>query len=152
MSTLLTDDLIKLDPTLNYISSLAPDTAWMTGIQFYLNEDVDMVKGHVMYTDSPWALTSISQLQFWQNFNAAQYGNGKIKSILSVDVSDWDTPGLNGKMAKDCTKEEIKDEIWNQLKKSLMDNGQCMLKDEMLEAWYLDRDIVFDKKIGRAHV
>lgn len=143
MSTLLTDDLIKLDPTLSYISSLAPDTAWMTGIQFYLNEDVDMVKGHVMYTDSPWALTSISQLQFWQSFNPAQYGNGKIKSILSVDVSDWDTPGLNGKIAKDCTKEEIKDEIWNQLKKSLMDNGQCMLKDEMLENWYLDRDIVF---------
>ncbi|MBI1770305.1 MAG: NAD(P)-binding protein, partial [Bacteroidetes bacterium] len=67
MSTLLNDELTKLDPTLNFITSLAPDTSWMTGIQFYLNEDVDIVKGHVMYTDSPWALTSISQLQFWQN-------------------------------------------------------------------------------------
>ncbi|MBI1769029.1 MAG: FAD-dependent oxidoreductase, partial [Bacteroidetes bacterium] len=75
----------------------------------------------------------------------AQYGNGKVKGILSVDVSDWDTPGLNGKKAKDCTKEEIKDEIWNQLKKSLMVDGQCMLRDEMIEAWYLDRDIVFGK-------
>ncbi|MGC4020496.1 MAG: FAD-dependent oxidoreductase [Cyclobacteriaceae bacterium] len=143
MSKLLTPELIQLDLTLNYISTLAPDVSWMTGIQFYLNEDVDIVKGHVMYTDSPWALTSISQLQFWKNFDVSKYGNGKVKGILSVDVSDWDTPGLNGKMAKDCTKEEIKDEIWSQLTNSLMVNGKSMLDPKMIEAWYLDRDIVF---------
>lgn len=146
MSTLLTEELIDIDPVLGYITSLAVDTAWMTGIQYFLNEDVPMVPGHVMYTDSPWALTSISQIQFWKNFNVSDYGNGKVKGILSVDVSDWTTPGLNNKMAKDCTLEEIKDEVWAQLKKSLvMADGQCLLRDDMIVTWYLDRDIVFEK-------
>jgi len=145
MSKLLTDALTDIDPGLSYISSLAPDTAWMTGIQFFLNEDVLITPGHVMYTDSPWALTSISQIQFWKNFRVSDYGNGQVKGILSVDVSDWDTPGLNGKTAKDCTLEEIKDEVWNQLKKSLEENGKSLLRDDMIVTWYLDRDIVFDK-------
>jgi uncharacterized protein with NAD-binding domain and iron-sulfur cluster len=143
MDKLLTTDLLKIDPTLSYIQTLQPDTAWMTGIQFYLNVDVPITKGHVMYTDSPWALTSISQLQFWKNFNITDYGNGRVKGLLSVDVSDWDTPGLNGKIAKECTMEEIKDEVWLQLKNSLVTNGKSLLTDEMLVTWYLDRDIVF---------
>jgi uncharacterized protein with NAD-binding domain and iron-sulfur cluster len=146
MDKLITPDLLNLDPVLGYINSLAPDTAWMNGIQFYLNEDVQITHGHVMYTDSPWALTSISQIQFWKNFDITKYGNGKVKGILSVDVSDWDTPGLNGKAAKECTREEIKEEIWHQLKKSLEDNGTCLLRDDMIVTWYLDRDIVFDPK------
>jgi len=145
MDKLLTPDLINLDPVLAYIQTLAPDTAWMTGIQYFLNEDVCITHGHVMYTDSPWALTSISQIQFWNNFIAGNYGNGKVKGIFSVDVSDWDTPGLNGKAARDCTREEIKDEIWNQLKKSLEENGTCLLRDDMIVDWYLDRDIDFGK-------
>ena len=145
MSTLLTDDLVQLDPTLGFIKELAPDTSWMTGIQYYLNEDVQIVRGHAMYTDSPWALTSISQIQFWKDFDVSKYGNGKVKGILSVDVSDWYSLGLNGKAAKDCTKEEIKDEVWNQLKKSLEIDGKCLLRDDMLVDWYLDRDIVFEK-------
>jgi uncharacterized protein with NAD-binding domain and iron-sulfur cluster len=144
MSTLLTPELIKLDGTLSFIQSLAPDTAWMTGIQFYLNEDVKIATGHVMYTDSPWALTSISQIQFWGNYDINKRGNGKVKGILSVDVSDWDTPGLNGKKAKDCNRDEIKLEIWLQLKNSLVTNGESLLRDDMLEGWYLDRDIVFE--------
>jgi uncharacterized protein with NAD-binding domain and iron-sulfur cluster len=146
MNKLITSDLLNLDGSFKFIQKLAPDTAWMTGIQYYLTEEVDLTMGHVMYTDSPWALTSISQIQFWKDFNINQYGNGKVKGILSVDVSDWDSPGLNGKAAKDCTREEIKDEVWNQLKKSLVTNGQCLLKDDMLIDWYLDRDIEFERE------
>lgn len=145
MSKLLNKELLTADPTLSYIKDLAPDTAWMTGIQYYLNQDVKMTRGHVMYTNSPWALTSISQLQFWKNFDISQYGDGTVKGVLSVDVSDWNTPGLNGKAAKDCTKEEIKEEVWNQLKESLVTDGKSLLADDMIVDWYLDRDIVFDK-------
>lgn len=145
MNKLLSKDLLKLDPSLSFIHQLAPDVSWMTGIQFYLNEDIRITPGHVMYTDSPWALTSISQIQFWKDFTIADYGDGNVKGILSVDASDWDTPGLNGKTAKECTKEEIKDEIWNELKRSLVVDGQCLLRDEMLVTWYLDRDIVDDQ-------
>lgn len=143
MNALLTSDLLRIDPGLSFISQLADDTAWMNGIQFYLNVDVPITPGHVMYTDSPWALTSISQIQFWPKFDCEKHGNGNVKGILSVDVSDWDTKGLNGKAAKECTKEEIKDEIWLQLKNSLMTNGQSLLRDEMLVDYYLDEDIVF---------
>jgi uncharacterized protein with NAD-binding domain and iron-sulfur cluster len=148
MNKMITSDILNIDPSLIFVHTLAPDTAWMTGIQYYLTDEVDITMGHVMYTDSPWALTSISQVQFWKDFNVSQYGNGKVKGILSVDISDWDSPGINGKAAKDCTREEIKDEVWNQLKKSLVTNGQCLLNDEMLIDWYLDRDIEYKKEDG----
>jgi hypothetical protein len=34
-------------------------------IMFYLDRDVSLVNGHTLYIDSQWALTSISQAQFW---------------------------------------------------------------------------------------
>ena len=39
--------------------------SWMVGAQYFLKEDVQLVRGHTFYPDSPWALTSISQAQFW---------------------------------------------------------------------------------------
>jgi hypothetical protein len=37
----------------------------MNGLQFYLEHDVPVVNGHTIYIDAPWALTSVSQRQFW---------------------------------------------------------------------------------------
>ena len=142
MAKLLTPEILDLDPTLQYLPQLADDTAWMNGVQYYLNVDVPLTRGHVMYTDSPWALTSISQLQFWDDFDISEYGNGEVKGVFSVDVSDWTTPGLNGKKANECTKEEILKEVWEQLKKSLIEDGKSLLSDDMLVTSYLDRDIV----------
>ncbi|HET6990049.1 MAG TPA: FAD-dependent oxidoreductase [Bacteroidia bacterium] len=139
---LLNDNILKLDSSLSSIQELAGDVSWMNGIQFYLNEEVTINKGHVIYCDSEWALTSISQLQFWyKNFDIEKHYNGKVKTILSVDVSDWETPGLNGKYANQCTLEEIKTEVWAQLKKSLNVEGKTVLRDEQIEFWFLDRDI-----------
>src|SRR5262249_58754674 len=83
-------------------------TEWMNGIQFYLRPDVPVVRGHVLYADSGWALTSVSQLQFWKA-DLRDYGDGKVEGVLSVDISDWGTesrPG--GKKARECTPEEIR--------------------------------------------
>lgn len=148
MARLVSPEILSLDPSLRYLPDLAKCTAWMSGIQFYLNKEVPLTKGHVLFTDSPWALTAISQLQFWDGFTISEYGNGKIKTILSVDISDWKTPGLNGKNGEDCTTEEIKEEVWRQLKKSLQVNGSCLLDDDMLESWYLDADITFTNAKG----
>ena len=120
MAPLLLKEMLKTDPTLQGICRLAPDVAWMTGIQYYLSEEVIINRGHVIYSDTPWALTSISQLPFWSgfdirkygNFDIRKYGNGEVRTVLSVDISDWNTPGFNGKAARDCTKEEIRDEVW----------------------------------------
>jgi hypothetical protein len=63
-------------------------------------------------------------------------------------VSDWNTPGLGGKPAKHCTREEIRDEVWRQLQKSLNVGGTLRLTDEMLHSWFLDPDIRFDPSTG----
>ncbi|MNI30325.1 hypothetical protein D3C73_841690 [compost metagenome] len=116
----------------------------MNGIQFYLNEDVTILHGHVILMDSPWALTAVSQAQFWADMDLSEYGDGQIKGIISVDISDWRVPGLlYGKIAMNCTAEEIKNEVWEQIKRSFNVAGQTILKDEQLVSWFLDPDIQF---------
>jgi hypothetical protein len=58
--------------------------------------------------------------------------------VISVVISDWDTPGLNGKTARKCTRREIRDEVWDQLKRSLNVEGADVLEDEDLVHWFLD--------------
>jgi uncharacterized protein with NAD-binding domain and iron-sulfur cluster len=137
--------ILKADPTLTGLVELSSDVSWMTGVQFYLNEEVNINQGHIIFSDSPWALTAISQLQFWKNFDISTYADGKVKSILSVDVSEWHTPGvLTAKHAHDCTRDEIKDDVWEQLKMGLNRNGKEVLRDDQIHTWFIDRDILFE--------
>jgi uncharacterized protein with NAD-binding domain and iron-sulfur cluster len=143
MADLLNDDMLDIDPTLQNIRVIADNVSWMNGLQLYLTENIPINKGHTIYVDTPWALTSISQAQFWNNFDWSAYGDGNVKGILSVDISDWFTPGiLYGKIAKECTKQEILDECWAQIKKSLNVDGKEILKDEYLHKWNLDCSII----------
>ena len=142
MGALLTDDLKRAAPSLANLEKLK--TRWMNGIQFYLSKDAPLVHGHVIYLDSPWALTSISQRQFWTNTDLSQYGDGTVRGILSVDISDWEAPGVVwGKPASECTAEQIKEEVWTQLKQHLNDSGARPIDDASLVAWFLDPDIEF---------
>ena len=138
---LISEDVLEADPNLACISRLAPSVAWMNGVQYYLNADRQIVHGHTIYSDSPWALTSISQLQFWPGYDIEERGNGRVKTILSVDVSDWNTPGSNGKPAKECSHEEIRSEVWKQLCDALNTDGATVLSDDMIEYWHIDGDI-----------
>ena len=65
MRTLLSPELRAAEPRLNGLDRLV--TRWMNGIMFYLREDLPLVHGHAIYLDSEWALTSISQRQFWRD-------------------------------------------------------------------------------------
>ncbi|MGZ4058766.1 MAG: hydroxysqualene dehydroxylase [Bacteroidia bacterium] len=148
IAPLLDDNLIYLDPTLDNIKKLSVEVSWMNGSQFYLLEDLPLIHGHAIYIDTPWALTSISQKQFWTKVDLSQFGDGKIKGILSVDVSDWNTPGIiYNKPAKECSKEEIVKEIWEQLKRSLNVNGKIILEDQHLHTSFIDPDIQFKNKV-----
>jgi 15-cis-phytoene desaturase len=139
MAVLLTPAMLAAAPDLAKIRQLK--TEWMNGIQFYLSTDVPIVPGHVVYTDSTWAITSISQHQFWKGVPLSDYGNGHVRGILSADISDWQTKGnkVVFKAANDCSAEEIKTESWAQIKAHLGD----LLKDSYLVDWYLDPDIVW---------
>ena len=117
-TTLMADEMKAIDPRLASLEFL--QTRWMNGVMFYLARDVPLVHGHVIYIDSPWALTSISQAQFWPGVVLTARGNGQAHGILSVDVSEWQQPGmLYGKPAMQCSKSEIVAEVWAQLKAHL---------------------------------
>ena len=141
MATIVTDQVVHADPGLANVFPLARNTDWMNGIQFYLDDDAPIAPGHQIYLDSPWALTSISQAQFWPDVDLSRFGDGNIRGVISVDISDWDTPGLNGKPARACTRREIRDEVWDQLKRSLNVQGADVLEDEDLVHWFLDLDV-----------
>ncbi|MCP3753925.1 FAD-dependent oxidoreductase [Streptomyces sp. TBY4] len=126
------------DPMLGRCDLLRTD--WMTGIQFYLTERAPLVHGHLNCIDSPWSLTAIQQAEHWpaRDF-PADYGDGAAVDCLSVDISEWDKPGiLYGKTAKQCTREEVAREVWAQLKASLNDTGSTVLSDGKLHSWFLD--------------
>jgi uncharacterized protein with NAD-binding domain and iron-sulfur cluster len=143
MAKLVTPELLALDPALGHLEALGNEyVEWMNGIQYYLTRDVTITHGHTVYVDSPWALTSVSQAQFWRDFDLSEYGDGLVRGILSVDISDWDVPGLNGKEADRCTRREIAEETWRQLKRSLNVSGVEVLRDEDLHFWYLDPGIL----------
>ena len=139
---LINEDMLQIDASLANIIRLAPNVEWMNGIQFYLNKRLDLNRGHTMYTGSAWALTSISQKQFWPDYDLSKRGNGKVVSILSVDISNWVAPGdFNKKAAQDCSKEEVRLEVWKQLQAELNYGGVARLTDDMLEGYFLDDDI-----------
>jgi uncharacterized protein with NAD-binding domain and iron-sulfur cluster len=147
MRTLAGPPLRALDPALARLDRLV--TRWMNGVLFYLDRDVPLVHGHAIYIDSEWALTSISQAQFWKDVDLARYGDGRVKGVLSIDVSDWDTPGRRtGKVAMRCSREEIRTEVWGQLADHLEDE----IDERHVLAWFLDPAITFPNPTEAANL
>src|SRR4051794_11762321 len=137
------EPLKRASPALAALGRL--QVRWMNGIMFYLRREVPLVHGHTIFIDSAWALTAISQRQFWPHFNPHDMGDGDVGGILSVDISDWDSAGgyaAKGKPARACTKEEVAAEVWDQLKAALNDGG-TVLDDADRAAWFLDPSIVY---------
>lgn len=151
MSELVDDPLKSLAPSLANLKKLR--TAWMNGIQFYLKRDVPLEFGHSLYADSPWALTSVSQRQFWSGIDLSGFGDGGVQGILSVDISDWETPGIvYGKTAMNCSASEIETEAWSQLKVHLNVGGSKVLDDNDLVSWFLDPDVRFPNPTGATNL
>jgi uncharacterized protein with NAD-binding domain and iron-sulfur cluster len=143
--------LRALEPRLNGLDRLV--TRWMNGILFYLDRDVPMVNGHAIYIDSEWALTSISQAQFWKGVDLERYGDGRVRGILSVDVSDWQTPGRRtGKVAARCSRDEIHDEVWGQLADHVNDGPEPVLDERHVLSWFLDPAIEFPNPSGATNL
>lgn len=139
LAAVLTSEMLEADPQLANIAQLR--TEWMNGLMFYLKERVDVTKGHVNYVDSGWAITSISEEQFWKR-SLTTYGDGTVKECLSAIISDWSTPGnFNGKSARDCVPEEIAKEAWAQIKAHLNDTD-TVVDDDMVHSWFLDPAII----------
>lgn len=142
MTPLVDDRMKALAPSLANLNKIY--TAWMNGIQFYLAQDVPLEFGHSLYADSPWALTSVSQRQFWKAGSLPAFGDGHLGGILSVDISDWEVSGIvYGKPAMHCSAEEIKNEVGAQIKVHVNVSGADVLQDSNLLNWFLDPDVQF---------
>jgi uncharacterized protein with NAD-binding domain and iron-sulfur cluster len=140
-------DVLRLDPSLKQMDDLFTD--WMAGIQYYLNRKVDITHGHMTFIDAPWALTALTQGQFWADREFRKdYGDGKAIDSLSVDISNWDAPGiLYGKPAKECTPREIAREVLAQIRKHRTAGEH--LKGDVVHSWFLDPGIKWHPATGR---
>ena len=145
---LITPAMGALDPALEKLRNENIDdlASWMTGIQYFLYEDVPMVRGHLFFPDAPWALTAISQPQFWRGLGLFRrtFGDGAVGGCISVDISEWNTPGkLIPKTAKQCTPDEIADEVWYQIKSAVNGAGEGgqVLTDDLRHSYHLDSDL-----------
>ena len=143
LAPLINSTMSAIDPTLDSLKPLSKHVSWMNGIQYYLNTDVKITHGHAIYVDTPWAITTVSQAQFWPDFPMSEFGDGNVKGIISVDISEWDVPGtFNGKKANECSADEIATECWKQMQASLIKDIHDELKDEYLISYHLDPSIV----------
>jgi uncharacterized protein with NAD-binding domain and iron-sulfur cluster len=131
--------VLAQDPSLEAMHELQYE--WMNGIQFFLKRKVDITKGHVTFVDAPWALTALTQGQFWNRHDFARdYGDGTAVDCLSMDISNWDAPGvLFSKPAKRCTADEIAKEVWAQVKQH--ETAAKVLTDDIVHSWHLDPGI-----------
>jgi uncharacterized protein with NAD-binding domain and iron-sulfur cluster len=147
MRPLVSDAMKAADPRLAGLDHLA--TEWMTGAQFFLSRPLPIVPGHIVLVDSPWAVTVVSQTQFWPSTDLRDFGDGRVREVLSAIIANWDAPGtFVGKPARDCTAEEIRAELWAELVAHLERSG-TPLRARDLVAWTLADSIEF--RGGRPH-
>ncbi|WP_425455022.1 FAD-dependent oxidoreductase [Actinocorallia herbida] len=141
-------ELLRLAPSLEGVGRLRTD--WMNGVQFYLRESPRGLGELLSFMDSPWQITAVLQSSLWDRDFKADYGDGSVADCLSLDVSDWDTPGMvYGKPAKRCSPAQIIAECWAQMKAHLEDTGATVLPDAILHSWFIDPAITWNAATGQ---
>lgn len=126
------------------------------GIQFYFDTEFQLLNGHMYYSGSDWALSSINQHGLWER-RPTLARDGHV-SVLSVDIGDFNTPSRHlvdesghGKAARDCTADEIAAEVWRQIVQALTSNVDNVAGALLpWPAWYaLDRGLVLERGPGQ---
>ncbi|MEP7123924.1 MAG: FAD-binding protein [Byssovorax sp.] len=89
-----------------------------TGIQYYFAQDFKLVRGHVYFPDTEWGLSAVSQSQFWWHEPPALPLN--VRGALSVDIGACrQKSSYTGKTLLESSPDEIRREVWRQIKGSL---------------------------------
>jgi uncharacterized protein with NAD-binding domain and iron-sulfur cluster len=138
----------EIDTSLQHLDELIHSLDWMNGVVFYLCCDAPVIDGHITFSKSAWAMTAISQNQFWNSYSLPTVNGKYVKTILSVVISDWHTQDENGRTAKSYDNEdELIAAAWAHVVKTEFDvfdeNGNIrpIQKDDML-CGYLTETIV----------
>ncbi len=120
----------------------------LCGIQYYFDTEFQLLRGHMLYAGTEWALSSINQQGFWEKQPILDR-DGYV-SVLSVDIGDFNAPSSHlvdesgrGKAARDCTPDEIAAEVWRQIVSALTSNDDALTRKSIpWPAWYaLDRGL-----------
>ena len=134
---LVTPPLAAADPALAKLAGVDISTtmSWMIGAQFFLSEDLPLCEGHLFFPRSPWSLTAISQGQFWNRGarGMSRYGDGRLRGILSVDVSSCFTPDRDGVRVVD---ERSREGILRRVLSQLLDALDCPTAARLERAVY----------------
>ena len=143
MSALMTDELKRAAPSLANLDKLK--TRWMNGIQFYLSQDEPVVNGHAIYLDSPWALTSISQQQFWTNVDLSQYRqrHSPRHPLGGYFRLGSARHGLRQTCAANAARRRSRTRSGPSSSSTSTTTAQRPIDDANLVAWFLDPDIEF---------
>jgi hypothetical protein len=126
----------------------------ISGIQYFFPNNYRLGSGHVYWVDSPWALTSISQLAFWRDRVRPV---GDYIGQVSVDLGDWYAPSSGpdpegkrdpGHTAWHSTRWEIARTCWEQIKAGLSPDRRSVINPPRY--YHLDLGIEFseEKHVG----
>jgi len=116
-----------------------------SGIQFFLKTDFARLRGHIYYPNSPWRLSSVSQVQFRLD------GPGVLDAyngVISVVIGAFDQPGHNELTAWESTPKQLADEVWDQITRSFTNSGAIAPPKPAYYA--IDRNLIFaEPKTGK---
>lgn len=145
---LVSRELADADPELAKIAScdVERSTNWMTGAQYFLRTDLPLCEGHLFFPASPWSLTAISQAQFWNRGrrHMHRYGDGRLRGILSIDISSCFVPDADGvRLVDETSREGILRRVLAQVMEGLDDRTARRLEDAVYAA-KLDDEISVD--------
>jgi hypothetical protein len=113
--------------------------------------------GQVYHPNSAWGLTTVSQARFWDEKMDWEHG---YRGVLSVIIADWGEPAkrtgssANGKSARECSPQELAEEVWAQVKDGLQGPRPLVTRTGGGEFndcpepiyWHLDDNIQYDKE------
>ena len=127
----------------------------LSGIQFYFDTEFQLLRGHMYYSGTEWALSSINQHGLWEK--RPHLATDGYASVLSVDIGDFNRPSRHlldgngsGKAARNCNPDEIAAEVWRQIACALTSNtGKPPEAFVPQPAWYtLDRGLIMASETG----
>ncbi len=128
----------------------------LAGIQYFFDTEFQLLRGHMYYSGTDWALSSINQHGLWER-RPSLAKDGHV-SVLSVDIGDFNTPSRHlvdefgrGKAARNCTADELATEVWRQIARAITSDVNNV-PEALLPwpAWYaLDRNLIMSAGSGK---
>ena len=114
---------------------------------------VDITHGHVTFVDAPWALTALTQAQFWAERDfAARLRRRQRRSTACRSTSPTGTRRGSSTASRPSVHARARSqrEVWAQIKAHLEDSGERVLPDDILHSWFLDPGDPVDPTSGGA--